>query len=136
MPRASGGPGRAASSRRSLLVALIVLAFGLGTDYEFTTYGVIPTAAVTCALDDRPAARRATTRSPLELLRVAGVRRRVVLVGEGEQLARLHRTLGAARGGIGYDFVGAVARRRVPGLPQLGAPRTCRGARRGAARRA
>ena len=33
-----------------ILVALIVLAFGLGTDHEFTTTGLIPTAVVTSAL--------------------------------------------------------------------------------------
>ena len=48
--RASGGrvPGRVVASL--VLVALIVLAFGLGTDYDFTTTGLIPTAVVTCAL--------------------------------------------------------------------------------------
>ena len=33
-----------------VLVALIVLAFALGTDYDFTTTGLIPTAVVTCTL--------------------------------------------------------------------------------------
>ena len=32
-----------------IVVALIVLAFGLGTDYDFTTSGLIPTAVVTSA---------------------------------------------------------------------------------------
>src|SRR5918998_1573156 len=45
-----------------------------------------------------------------DVLKLAGVRRRAILVGEGENLARLHRTLGQGRGGIDYDFVGAVGR--------------------------
>ena len=44
-----------------------------------------------------------------DLLKFAGVRRRAILVGEGESLARLRRTLGASRGGIDYDFVGAIS---------------------------
>ena len=42
------GPGRIVSSL--VLVALIVLAFGFGTGYDFTTTGLIPTAVVTCSL--------------------------------------------------------------------------------------
>jgi exopolysaccharide biosynthesis polyprenyl glycosylphosphotransferase len=103
------------------LVALIVLVFGLGTDYEFTTYGLIPTAFVTCALTIG-LLRSAYDSLAAEMLRVAGVRRRAVLVGEGDELARLHRSLGSARAGIGYSFLGAVSRGGVAGLRQLGAP--------------
>jgi exopolysaccharide biosynthesis polyprenyl glycosylphosphotransferase len=113
------GPGGVVNSLA--LVALIVLAFGLGTDYEFTTYGIIPTAAITCALTIG-LLRAAYESLAAELMRVAGVRRRAVLVGEGEGLARLHRTLGASRAGIGYAFVGAVSRGWTPGLEPLGAP--------------
>jgi exopolysaccharide biosynthesis polyprenyl glycosylphosphotransferase len=42
------------------------------------------------------------------------VRRRVLLVGESDQVARLHDTLGSTRGGIEYQFAGAIS----PG-PQL-----------------
>ena len=42
------GAGRIASS--IVLVAAITLAFGWGTDYDFTTSGLIPTACVTSAL--------------------------------------------------------------------------------------
>jgi hypothetical protein len=42
------GAGRIVSSL--VLVALIVLAFGFGTNYDFATTGLIPTAIVTCAL--------------------------------------------------------------------------------------
>ena len=42
------GAGRVASSL--VLVAAITLAFGWGTDYDFTTSGLIPTACVTAAV--------------------------------------------------------------------------------------
>ena len=42
------GAGRIVSSL--VLVALIVLAFGIGTSYDFTSSGLIPTAVVTCAV--------------------------------------------------------------------------------------
>jgi exopolysaccharide biosynthesis polyprenyl glycosylphosphotransferase len=110
------GAGRVVASL--ILVALIVLAFGIGTNYDFTTTGLIPTAVVTCAI--AIALLRAAYESlSLELLRVAGVRRRVVLVGDGERLAQLHRTLAASRGGVVYEFVGSVSRGDV-GLPSLG----------------
>ena len=57
------------------------------------------------------------------MLRVAGIRRRVVLVGAGESLGRLRRELSASRGGVGYDLIGAVAPAGAggePGLPLLG----------------
>jgi exopolysaccharide biosynthesis polyprenyl glycosylphosphotransferase len=114
-------PGPGAVARSLVLVALIVLAFGLGTDYDFCTYGLIPTATVTCALTIG-LLRAAYESFSRELLRAAGVRRRAVLVGEGEALARLHATLGSARAGIGYEFMGAVSRTGAPGLPQLGPP--------------
>jgi exopolysaccharide biosynthesis polyprenyl glycosylphosphotransferase len=96
-----------------VLVALIVLAFGLGTDYEFSTTGLIPTAVVTSTL--AIAAFRAAYGSiALELLRIAGVRRRLVLVGEGDTLADLERQLRAARGGIGIDVVATVSDARRP----------------------
>jgi len=49
------------------------------------------------------------------------VRRRAVLAGEGDHLVHLYRTLGQARSGIDYEFVGAIA--AAPGeinLPVLG----------------
>jgi exopolysaccharide biosynthesis polyprenyl glycosylphosphotransferase len=56
----------------------------------------------------------------LELLRVVGVRRRAVLVGEGESLEHLHRSLGSSRSGIDYAFLGAVTRSQPAGLAVLG----------------
>jgi exopolysaccharide biosynthesis polyprenyl glycosylphosphotransferase len=112
------GPGTIVSSL--VLVALLVLAFGIGTDYDFTTSGLVPVAAGMCALTIGMlrAAYASITR---DILHQFGVRRRVVLVGHGEALASLHRTLGSARGGIDYDFVGAIADDgSSPGLAVLG----------------
>jgi exopolysaccharide biosynthesis polyprenyl glycosylphosphotransferase len=102
-----------------VVVALIVLAFGLGTDYEFRTTGLIPTAAVTCVIVIG-ILRAAYSSISLEAMKVAGIRRRVVLVGEGDTLARLYRQLAAVRGGIEYEFLGVVSRDGVPGLCALG----------------
>jgi len=113
------GPGRVLASL--VLVALIVLAFGIGTDYHFTTSGLIPTATLICAIAIG-VLRAAYESITLELLRVSGARRRAVLVGEGEALARVFRSLGASRGGIAYDFLGAVSLTGAPGLEPLGDP--------------
>jgi exopolysaccharide biosynthesis polyprenyl glycosylphosphotransferase len=104
-----------------IVVALIVLAFGIGTDYDFTTSGLIPTAVVTSALTIG-LFRAAYESVSLEVLRAAGIRRRVVLVGEGESLDRLRSSLAAVRGGLAYEFVGAVATERAPGHHRLGSP--------------
>jgi exopolysaccharide biosynthesis polyprenyl glycosylphosphotransferase len=110
------GPGRVLASL--VAVALIVLAFGLGTDYDFTTSGLIPTATVTCAIAIG-ILRAAYESVSLEVMKTIGIRRRVVLVGDGESLARIRRQIAAARGGIGYELIGAVSRDPAPGLPQL-----------------
>jgi exopolysaccharide biosynthesis polyprenyl glycosylphosphotransferase len=102
-----------------IVVALIVLAFGIGTGYDFTTSGLIPTSVVFAAVAIS-LLRAAYESVTLELMRAAGVRRRVVLVGAGESLARLRSSLAAARGGLGYEFVGVVAPAAVPGLTLLG----------------
>jgi exopolysaccharide biosynthesis polyprenyl glycosylphosphotransferase len=112
------GPGRIVSSL--VLLALIVLAFGIGTSYDFTTTGLIPTAVVTCALTIG-LLRAAYGSLSLELMRVAGVRRRVVLAGEGESLSRLQRELGSSHVGISYELVGVVTRAGSSNLPVLGA---------------
>ena len=111
------GPGRVVSSL--VLLALIVLAFGIGTSYDFTTTGLIPTAVVTSALTIG-LLRAAYMSFSLELMRVAGVRRRVVLVGEGESLRRLQRELGSSRVGISYELIGVVSLAKDTGLPVLG----------------
>jgi exopolysaccharide biosynthesis polyprenyl glycosylphosphotransferase len=111
------GAGKILSSL--IVVALVVLAFGIGTGYDFTTSGLIPTsvifAAVTVGL-----LRAAYESVSLEVMRAAGIRRRVVLVGEGESLAHLRTMLASARGGIAYELVGAVCDEGVPGTLRLG----------------
>ena len=102
-----------------IVVALIVLAFGIGTGYDFTTSGLIPTSVVVSAVTIG-LFRAAYESASLEVMRAAGIRRRVVLVGEGESLSRLRQSLAAARGGLSYEFVGAVAPEPVPGIRLLG----------------
>jgi exopolysaccharide biosynthesis polyprenyl glycosylphosphotransferase len=102
-----------------IVVALIVLAFGVGTGYDFSTSGLIPTSVVVSAVTIG-LLRAAYDSTTLELMRAAGIRRRVVLVGRGDSLVRLRSSLAAARGGLAYEFVGVVAPEAVPGLPLLG----------------
>jgi exopolysaccharide biosynthesis polyprenyl glycosylphosphotransferase len=100
------GLGRIVSSL--LLVALIALAFGLGTGHRFSTYGLAPTAFVLTVLlisVGRAVYDAVTGR----LLRSVGVRRRALLVGAGEHLTHLHEMLGRGRRGIDYEFVGVLA---------------------------
>jgi exopolysaccharide biosynthesis polyprenyl glycosylphosphotransferase len=111
------GSGRILSSL--IVVALIVLAFGIGTGYDFTTSGLIPTSVVVSALTIG-LLRAAYESASLEVMRAAGIRRRVILVGEGESLANLRATLAATRGGIAYEFVGAVSDEGAPGVLGLG----------------
>jgi exopolysaccharide biosynthesis polyprenyl glycosylphosphotransferase len=96
------------------LVAVITLAFGIGTGYHFTTYALTPTALVltTVFIGVLRASYDVVTR---DILRVVGARRRAVLVGEGERLAQLRQTLGSHRSGIEYDFVGAISPRTDEG---------------------
>ena len=112
------GFGRIVSSL--VIVALLVLAFGLGTGHDFTTFGLIPTALVLTAILDGLFRASYETVSR-ELLHLAGVRRRAIVVGEGEHLEHLLRALGAVRGGIDYEFLGVVTSGDVElALPQLG----------------
>jgi exopolysaccharide biosynthesis polyprenyl glycosylphosphotransferase len=111
------GPGRILACL--IVVALIVLAFGLGTGYDFTTTGLIPTSVVVSAVTIG-LLRAAYESASLEVMRAAGIRRRVVLVGAGESLARLKSSLTSARSGLTYEFVGIVAPEDVPGLHLLG----------------
>jgi exopolysaccharide biosynthesis polyprenyl glycosylphosphotransferase len=111
------GVGRIVSSL--VLVALVVLAFGLGTNYDFTTTGLIPTAVVTCALAIG-LLRAAYESVARELLKAVGSRRRIVLVGADEGLLRLHRELTASRDGVRYEIVGVVAPASELDVPLLG----------------
>ncbi|HET9674292.1 MAG TPA: sugar transferase [Gaiellaceae bacterium] len=100
------GVGRVVSSL--VLVAVVTVVFAWGVDHEFGTYGLAPTAVVTCAalISLLRASYERITRDALHIL---GVRRRAVLIGEGDNIAHLLRMLGQARGGIDYQFVGAIA---------------------------
>ena len=114
----AGGVGRILASLT--LVGVLAVGFALASGHEFGTYGFAPTAVVVCAavIGLFRSSYEAITR---ELLRGAGVRRRAVLVGEGEHLLDLFRTLGRARGGIEYEFLGAVGSGQTAApLPVLG----------------
>jgi FlaA1/EpsC-like NDP-sugar epimerase len=96
------GIGRVASSL--LLVALIVLAFGYGTGYDFNTTGLIPTALVVCAIT-MGLLRAAYDSFTLEVERLLHARKRALLLGSGQSLATLRRMLSGKRAGIAYEFV-------------------------------
>ena len=105
-----------------IVVALIVLAFGIGTGYDFSTSGLIPTSVILSAVTIG-LLRAAYESAALEVMRAAGIRRRVVLVGAGESLVRLRASLESARSGPSYEFVGVVAPDAVPGFRLLGGQR-------------
>jgi exopolysaccharide biosynthesis polyprenyl glycosylphosphotransferase len=102
------------------LVAVLGLAFGIGTDHEFRTYGLVPTAfGLTVVLVGLLRASYEVLSG--EAMRIAGVRRRAILVGEGPSLAHLHQAIGSTRSGITYDFLGVVTDGPGDGeLPLLG----------------
>jgi len=113
------GFGRIVSSL--IVVALLVFAFGLGTGHRPNTFGLIPTALVIAIVIDGLLRASYDTISR-EALHVLGVRRRAIVVGEGEHLDHLLGTLGSVRGGIEYDFIGVVSEDagHAGDLPQLG----------------
>jgi exopolysaccharide biosynthesis polyprenyl glycosylphosphotransferase len=114
------GFGRVVSSLS--VVALLTLAFGLGTGHRFSTFGLIPTTFVLAALliGLFRASYEVVTR---ELLRLMGVRRRAVVAGRGEHLLQLYRALGSGRGGIEYEFLGALSDEPLAfDFPLLGRP--------------
>ena len=103
-----------------VLVAVVTLIFAIGTGHEFGTYGLAPTAVVLSAIFIG-LLRGSYDVITGDLLKFAGIRRRAILVGNGESLARLRRSLGASRGGIDYDFIGAISTSSdSAGLPVLG----------------
>jgi exopolysaccharide biosynthesis polyprenyl glycosylphosphotransferase len=113
-----GGLGRIVASL--VLVAAIALAFGIGTGYHFSTYAIFPTGLLFTVLliGLLRSSYDVVTR---DIFRLAGVRRRALLVGEGDNLAHLYASLGEGRGGIRYEFVGAIApSQNGLGLPVLG----------------
>ena len=103
-----------------VLVALITLAFAIGTGHHFSTYALAPTAVALCAVTIA-AFRASYELVTSELLRALGTRRHALLAGSGENVAHLRAALGSGRSGIDYEFVGAVAPSpEGVGLPVLG----------------
>jgi exopolysaccharide biosynthesis polyprenyl glycosylphosphotransferase len=98
------GAGRIVPS--VLLVSALALAFAIGTGQHFTTFGLYASAAFFVAVLIS-LFRWSYETVTGTLLRSLGVRRRALLVGEPDQVARLRDMLGSSRGGIDYDFVGA-----------------------------
>jgi exopolysaccharide biosynthesis polyprenyl glycosylphosphotransferase len=113
-----GGGGRIVGSL--ILVGLVALVYGIGTNREFGTYGLAPTAVVFASVFIG-LLRASYDVVTADVLRLVGVRRRAVLVGDRERVEHLRRALGGGRGGIAYDFVGTVS--RPTALPQLFAER-------------
>ncbi len=108
------GPGQVAKS--VFLVAVLSLAFAIGTGQHFTTFGLYVAAALSVAVLVGVFRWSYETASGVAM-RSLGVRRRALLVGEPEQVARLQASLGSSRNGIDYLFVGEVA--PGPNLPAL-----------------
>ena len=121
-PRESrAGAGRIISSL--LLVTVITLAFAVGTGYQHTTFGLYVTAFAlsVVVVGGLRAAYELVTR---DVWRLAGVRRRAVLLGSSDRLLELRRALGLGRGGIDYEFLGAIVSDDGPiDLPSLGSVR-------------
>ena len=113
-------PGFARVLSSLILVALITLAFAIGTGHRFSTYGLAPAAVILCAVTIA-ALRTSYELVTGEVLHKLGVRRYALLAGSGENVAHLHGALGSGRNGIDYEFVGAVAPSADGvGLPVLG----------------
>jgi exopolysaccharide biosynthesis polyprenyl glycosylphosphotransferase len=99
------GAGRVVSSLA--LVTVVTLAFAVGTGYHHTTFGLYATAFVlsVVVIGSLRASYEVVTR---DVWRIAGVRRRAVLLGENDRLVDLRRALGLGRSGIEYEFLGAL----------------------------
>jgi exopolysaccharide biosynthesis polyprenyl glycosylphosphotransferase len=99
------GAGRVVSSL--LLVTVVTLAFAIGTGYHHTTFGLYATSLVLSAavIGGLRACYEIVTR---DVWRIAGVRRRALLLGENDRLIDLRRALGLGRSGIDYEFLGAL----------------------------
>ena len=98
-----------------VLVGAVALLYGIGTNRDFGTYGLAPTAIVLTSLFVG-LLRSSYDVVTGDVLRLAGVRRRAVLVGDSDRVSHLRRVLGEGRSGIAYEFVGAVGPSGV-GMP-------------------
>jgi exopolysaccharide biosynthesis polyprenyl glycosylphosphotransferase len=106
-----GGGGRIVGSL--ILVGLVGVVYGVGTNREFGTYGLAPTAVVLTGLFIG-LLRASYEVITGDIMRMAGVRRRAVLVGDSERVSYLRRALGEGRSGIRYEFVSAVEPGNLP----------------------
>jgi exopolysaccharide biosynthesis polyprenyl glycosylphosphotransferase len=99
------GAGRVVSSL--LLVTVVTLAFAIGTGYHHTTFGLYATSLVlaVAVIGGLRSCYEIVTR---DVWRIAGVRRRALLLGENDRLIDLRRALGLGRSGIDYEFLGAL----------------------------
>jgi len=99
------GAGRIVPS--VLLVTALALAFAIGTDQHFTTFGLYLVAAIGIATMISLLRWSYETLTG-SLMRSFGVRRRVLLVGDEAQTEHLRDTIGRSRSGIDYQFAGHV----------------------------
>jgi exopolysaccharide biosynthesis polyprenyl glycosylphosphotransferase len=105
-----------------VVVALLTLAFAVGTGHRFSTYLLFPTAVAMSTITI------GMLRSCYEAITSAiwsqiGLRRRVVLVGEAQDVERLRAVIDTQRRGIQYAIVGYVGAGTNDGpLPHLGGP--------------
>jgi len=91
------GAGKVVSS--VVLVTALALAFAIGTDQHFATFGLYAVAVITVGTSIS-LLRWSYESISGATLRSLGVRRRVLLVGAGAQVEHLRATLGAGRSGI------------------------------------
>ncbi|CAB4709156.1 MAG: exopolysaccharide biosynthesis polyprenyl glycosylphosphotransferase [Actinobacteria bacterium] len=96
------GAGRIVQS--VVIVALIALAFAIGTGQHFTTFGLyaVSTLFVATLVSGFRWSYEVASAS---VMRSLGVRRRTLLVGHESQVADLRAKLGQGRGGIDYEFL-------------------------------
>ena len=106
-----GGGGKIIASL--ILVGLVGVIYGVGTNRDFGTYGLAPTAVVLTGLFVG-LLRASYEIITGDILRMAGVRRRAILVGDSERVGHLRRVLGEGRSGIRYEFVGAAEPENLP----------------------
>jgi exopolysaccharide biosynthesis polyprenyl glycosylphosphotransferase len=99
------GAGRIVPS--VLLVALLSLAFAIGTGQHFTTFGLYAAGFFFVAILIS-VFRWSYETFTGSLMRSYGVRRKALLFGDPEQVDQLQQSLGASRGGIDYEFAGSV----------------------------
>lgn len=107
------GAGRIVSSL--LLITVITVIFSVGTGYQHSTFGLYVTAFVLSAVAI-VVLRSSYEVVTADLWRVAGVRRRALLVGDEDRLESLRHAIGRGRSGIDYDFVGVLAQDELSDL--------------------